>query len=104
MKIQPISNYAFQGVLGKSEYVRTESLYGGEYDCHYYKQAYHPFADETEQEIHDNMSKFEQEINAPELENAATSASGSYTYLYQSSRLGITKEEYENIKKRTQNL
>ena len=98
MKIQPISNYTvFKGLLGASEFQETQSLYGGEYDCDYYVRAYHPFADETDEEIKNNMHNLQEKINAPELENAKTSTSGSYTSLYQAPRLEMTKAEYARM-------
>ena len=97
MKIQPISNFThFNGLLGKeSRFVDHQSLYGGEYDCDYYERDYHPFADETENEIRKNMFKLEQEINAEELENAAHTCSGTYTSLKQAHPLAITKADYK---------
>ena len=101
MRIQPISNNTFKGLLGQTTFVETKQLYGGEYECDYYERIYHPFADETDRDILENMKKLEQEINASEVENSKTATSGSYTSLRLGSKLDITQKDYEEIMKKS---
>ena len=95
MRIQPIVNHtAFNGLLGPRKFVETQSIQGD--DCDYYRQYYHPFADESEKDIERRMLELEQEIN-PNPEHSQYS--GVWTSVKRGHSLTLTTADYNAILK-----
>jgi len=88
----------FKGLLnGDIKYTHTKLLYNGKHQRDYFERSYHPFADESINEINENISYLRKNLNKNELKNARKSPKGSYVAVKLGSALDMTKKEYQEL-------
>lgn len=101
--LQHKNNTQFKGLWGNEYYTHSESLYGGEFDCAYYKKPYHPCKDESKEQTQLALRSQQNELDKFNRASAM-SASGSYTGVTIGTPLKITQKELHQLQQDSQNI